>query len=452
MRSERSRLVVLGLDGLPFSLAQNLCRAGRLPNLAGLALSTNARPIRAELPELSPVNWAGLVTGQDPGGHGVFGFSHPDSATYAQTLTDSSALKAPTLFDRLGAAGLISKVVNLPGAYPARPIRGMLVAGFVAPELTRAVHPPFLAAILAGEGYVLEADTTRGAADPDHLLAQVRATLRSRAKALELFWPDLAWDLFLLVLTETDRIFHFFYPAVANPEHRLHDAFLEFLTEWDRLIGQVLERFQALPEPKRLVVLADHGFTACRIEADLNVWLVRQGLLRLSARGRTEHDSRVIAQPTAAFALDPGRIYLNAKERFARGAFHQYAARDLRREIKAGLLELTFEGAPVFEAVYEPKEIYHGPHLAQAPDLICLGAPGVGLTGKFDRAEMFGLHGRFGCHTAGDAFFYDSRASRPETVAGAGRELFAHFGLNPLEDACPSTTHTISTTPSSRRS
>jgi len=432
MDAHRSRLVVLGLDGLPYSLAQSLAATGKFPNLASLALSDQARPIRADVPELSPVNWAGFSTGRDPGGHGVFGFSKLDHTFYSQSLVDSGDILAPTLFERLGEKGLSSTVVNLPGSYPARPMPGRLVAGFVAPDLEQAVHPPFLASILAGEGYQLEADTTRGAADPDYLLSQVRATLRSRRKALDLFWPDLSWDLFMLVLTETDRIFHFFYPAVANPGHALHGAFLEFLLEWDALIGTVLERFEALPGPKRLVVLADHGFTACEAEVDINVWLMQQGLLTLKHLGNDEYDSRAIApHDSAAFALDPGRIYINVKERFARGVFHQYIADKLRDEIKAGLLALTVNGKPVMAAVHEPADIYHGPHARKAADLICEPNPGFAITGKFNRTELSGLHGRFGCHTAGDAFFYDSAGSAPETVSGAGQRLFAHFGLTP---------------------
>ncbi|MBI4803673.1 MAG: alkaline phosphatase family protein [Desulfovibrio sp.] len=430
MHNDRNRLVVLGLDGLPFSLAQSLCKAGKLPNLAHIALSPNALPIRAELPELSPVNWASLITGKNPGGHGVFGFSRIDPATYALSLTDSSAIQAPTIFERMGEKNLTSKVINLPGAYPAKPIPGMLVAGFVAHDLARAVHPPFLASILSGEGYVLEADTTRGAADPDYMLSQVRATLRSRAKALEIFWPDLAWDLFMLVLTETDRIFHFFYPAVANPHHALHDAFMEFLAEWDRLIGQVLDRYESLPGPKRLIVLADHGFAECKTEVDLNVWLMKQGILKLKDLGSNEFDSQAIApHESAAFALDPGRIYINVKERFARGVFHQYIADKLRGELKAALLELSHEGKPLMAAVHEPQEIYSGPFTSKAPDLICEPRPGISLTGKFNRLEMCGLHGRFGCHNPGDAIFYDSAGSKPDRISAAGRELFAHFGL-----------------------
>ena len=428
MHESRSRLVILGLDGLPYSLAQTLCRTGRLQNLASLVFSSNSRAIRAELPELSPVNWASLITGRNPGGHGIFGFSRIDPATYSLSLTDSSALLAPSIFERLGEKGMISKVINLPGAYPAKPLNGMMVAGFVAHDLASAVYPPFLAPILAAQGYQLEADTTRGSSDPDYLLSQVRATLRARARALELFWPDLTWDLFMLVLTETDRLFHFFYPAAANPEHALHEAFLEFFAEWDRLIGQILDRYESLPGPKRLVVLADHGFTQCRTEVDLNAWLISQGLLKLKAWGAGEFDSQVMApHETAAFALDPGRIYINIKERFARGVFHQYVAETLKAEIQEALLGLSFEGEPVMAAVHDSREIYSGPFVSKAPDLVCEARPGFSLTGKFDRTGIFGLYGRNGCHTAGDAFFYDSAGHTPATVSEAGQELFAHF-------------------------
>ena len=432
MHNDRNRLVVLGLDGLPFSLARTLCQDGKLPHLAHIALSANARAVKAELPELSPVNWASFVTGKNPGGHGVFGFSRIDPATYGLSLTDSSAILAPTIFERLGEKGLTAKVVNLPGAYPAKPMSGMLVAGFVAHDLQKAVHPPFLAGVLAGEGYQLEADTTRGASDPDYMLSQVRATLRSRAKALDLFWPDLSWDMFMLVLTETDRIFHFFYPAVANPQHALHGPFMEFMAEWDRFIGVFLDRYDALPGPKRLIVLADHGFTTCETEVDLNVWLMGQGILKLKQRGADEFDSRVIApHETAAFALDPGRIYINVKERFARGVFHQYIGDKLRDELKAALLELSHDGKPIMAGVHEPQDIYSGPYVSKAPDLICEPRPGIALTGKFDRLTQCGLHGRFGCHTPGDAFYYDSAGSAPASISEAGQQLFAHFGLEP---------------------
>ena len=55
-----SPLVFLGLDGLPWSLARELSVQGLLPNLT--RVMDTSGPIRAELPELSPVNWTSLFT------------------------------------------------------------------------------------------------------------------------------------------------------------------------------------------------------------------------------------------------------------------------------------------------------------------------------------------------------------------------------------------------------
>ena len=53
------------------------------------------------------------------------------------------------------------------------------------------------------------------------------------------------------------------------------------MAEWDRFIGVFLDRYDSLPGPKRLIVVADHGFTECVTEVDLNVWLMSQGILSL---------------------------------------------------------------------------------------------------------------------------------------------------------------------------
>ena len=428
---QRPRLAVLGLDGLPLSLAREL--APRLPNLAGLL--PGAGSIRAELPELSPVNWTSLATAQGPETHGVFGFTRLDPQNYQLSLADSTHVACPTVFDRLGERGLVSRVVNLPNTYPARPLRGMLVAGFVAPELSRAVFPPFLAGQLARLGYQLEADTTRGAKDPAYLLAGLKATLASRRAALDLLWPDLAWDLFVFVLTETDRLFHFLWSAVADHTHPLHPDCLELLQEWDACIGAFLSRYEDLPGPKRLMVLADHGFTTLVTEVDLNRWLVEAGLLQLlppqKHGGDAEWEAGRVGPQSAALALDPGRIWLHDKRRFGRGRLAAQEVPRLAQELRTALLGLTFQGERVMEQVFFGHDLYTGAAErfgAAVPDLVCLARPGFDLKAKFDRDAVFGRFGRDGAHTAGDAIFCDSLGARPERMRDAGRLILEHFG------------------------
>lgn len=428
MPHPRKRLVVLGLDGLPLDLAQSLAASGRLPNLERL-LALNATTIEAELPELSPVNWTSFTTAAGPGRHGVFGFVGIDPATYTLGPVDASAIRVPTLMDRLTKAGLTAKIVNLPCAAPVKPLNGAIIAGFPETDLARAVSPPELAQNLRLAGYRIEADTSRGSNDFDALVRDLRKTLASRRAALEMLWAGGDFDLFMLVLTETDRLFHFFFPAVAHPEHALHGAVLDLLVDWDRLIGLVLDRYDSLPEPKRLIALADHGFTELVTEVDLNVWLAQKGLLLTRPGAQNEWDARIAPHQTAAFALDPGRVYINIKERFARGVFHEHVAERLARELRDELRTLTYEGQPVMEAVHLAEEIYDGPQLRRAPNLVCLGRPGYSLTAKFDRSELFSRHGRTGCHSAHGAIYCDTAAARPVTTTEAGRAVAAYFDL-----------------------
>ena len=423
----KPRCLVLGLDGLPFSLARELCREGKLPNLANLALAEQAKAINAELPELSPVNWTSFFTASGPEIHGIFGFTALNPKDYTLHCADFTWVQTPTIFDRLGEKGLISKIVNLPNTYPARPLKGMLISGFVAPDLKNAVYPPFLLGPLQGAGYILEADTHRGAQDWEFLLQELRTTLASRRKALDLFWPDLAWDLFVFVLTETDRLGHFLFPALQNPGHAMHTACLDFLQEWDQLIGEVLERYEALPEPKRLLVLADHGFTSLKTEVDLNAWLRQMGFLQIQGEAENEWASQIISPSSRAFALDPGRIYIHDQQRFARGQVGANQVNSIGQEIKSELLKINYQGHPVINRVWTREELYPGTYHPMAPDLICEPYPGFDLKGKFDRKEIFGFYGRQGCHTSTDAFFYDSLGKDPLTVRGVGQEVLDFF-------------------------
>ncbi len=428
----RSRLLVLGLDGLPLRLAKALASnyPERLPNLARLAAFAGG--IEAELPELSPVNWTSFFTGVGPGEHGVYGFTLLDPASYGLRIANFSDVRAPTIFDRLGERGLVSRVLNLPNMAPARPLRGMLVAGFVAPSLDAAVYPPFLLGPLKAAGYRIEGDTTRGSSDPGYLLGQLRQSLDARRAALNLLWPDLAWDLFVCVLTETDRLFHFLFPAVERPGHPLHAACLAFLVQWDALIGAVLERFDALPGPKRLLVLADHGFCSLVQEVDLNRVLLDAGFLRLSRPGRDEWDAGVISADSRAFALDPGRVYLHSHDRFSRGRVAEADEHALKRDLTALLLGLTWEGQRVMNRVLDGRELYAtastGPAPSGQPDLVCVPEPGFDLKAKFDRRGIYGLCGRFGMHRPEDAIFCDTGGATPARVRDVGQLVLEHFG------------------------
>jgi predicted AlkP superfamily phosphohydrolase/phosphomutase len=66
-----------------------------------------------------------------------------------------------------------------------------------------------------------------------------------------------------------------------------------------------------------------------------------------------------------------GQIFINLKGRQAVGCVEPGDLRSVRRDIKAGLMELSHpeSGGQLVEHVYEAEELYHGPHAHLAPDL-----------------------------------------------------------------------------------
>ncbi|SME91120.1 alkaline phosphatase family protein [Desulfovibrio gilichinskyi] len=421
--TERKRFVVLGLDGLPASLAVKM--AAKLPNLSRIAGKNT--PLTAEVPDLSPVNWTSFFTADGPEAHGIYGFTKLDRSSYTLSINNFDNVYGATIFDQIGKKGFVSKVINLPNTYPARPLRGMLISGFVADSLEKAVYPPFLLGPLKSSGFILEADTTKGLMAPEYLIDQVSRTLECRLKAFEMLWNDLAWDLFVIVFTETDRLFHFLYPAFEDAAHPLHSICMDFMVKWDAAIGRVLDRFEALPGKKKLISFADHGFTSLETEVDLNAFLIQKGLLSFRHTPDDQWDSTAVSDESKAFALDPGRIYIHTAENFDRGQVNKCDAESIAETIASDLMKLEFNGQQVMESVHTGTKLYGDNAIGNPPDLICTAKPGFDLKAKFDRNDIYGFFGRTGTHTRKDAFFYSSDGEQADLMRDTGKMVLNWF-------------------------
>ena len=67
--------MVLGLDGVPFTLIGEFVARGILPNLARiLSQGFRLKQMDASVPEVSSTSWTSFMTGVNPGEHGIYGF------------------------------------------------------------------------------------------------------------------------------------------------------------------------------------------------------------------------------------------------------------------------------------------------------------------------------------------------------------------------------------------
>ena len=230
-------------------------------------------------------------------------------------------MKAPTLWDNLAALGKKSVVINMPATYPAREIRGALVSGFVAVDINKAVYPDTLVPRLNDINYRLDVDTAKARYDHEYLFTELDDTLKGRKKAVELLWQEIDWDLFIVVITGTDRLMHFLWEAYEKSDHKHHQDFIDYFDKVDAFVGWMIDRFRSMKgfnEIKNQVyMMSDHGFTGIKSEVYLNRWLQDNGYLKYK-KGAPQ-TIMGIGPDSKAFALDPSRIYVNLKDKYPLG-------------------------------------------------------------------------------------------------------------------------------------
>ena len=427
----KPRVCVIGLDGVPIGLLQRLAAEGVMPRTAAIIGRGGLRAMKASLPPVSSVSWTCFMTGANPAEHGIFGFTDVSPESYRLRFPTFADVRAPTMWDRLGERGLRCCVINQPSTYPAREVPGALVSGFVALQLEKSVWPKEHLAALRRLNYRIDVDTKDAREKPEALLDDLMATHATRAEAVRYFWEREQWDYFEAVVTGTDRLHHFLWNAVVKADHPLHGRAMSYYKAVDGMIGEQWDRFhKGRPgdrEGEGFMLLSDHGFTGLRFDVRLNAWLREEGYLDYAKDDPTSVGD-IAPQATRAFCLDPGRIYVNVRGRFAQGCVDPAGASALRDEIATKLRALTHDGEPAIRRVFTREEAFHGPLLGQAPDLVAISHDGFDLKGTTRGQDIFASTHFQGMHTWDDALVWTLLPvpEEPEIAALAGA-ITAHL-------------------------
>ena len=413
-KKSKKKVVIIGLDGTPYSLLKNLINQGKLPNMSHIFSQGYFGATTVCLPEISSVSWTSFMTGTNSGTHGIYGFMDFRPSTYDLYFPNFRDLKVPTLFDELGEKGKRSIVINLPSTYPAREIPGVLISGFVAIDLKKAVYPLSLLSKLQELNYRIDIDTSRARTDYEFLMKDLDETLTIREKTANYLWENEDWDLFMIVITGTDRLQHFLFDAFVDENHPYHKAFINYYQKIDAFVGRIYEKYKKIKAEKSFFMFSDHGFTQIKTEVYINRWLYENGYLKFN----TDKPQMVsdIGPGTLAFALDPSRIYINLKEKYPLGTVDKKDYDRLREELKKAFLEIKYEGEPILRQVFFKEELYSGSYLDYAPDLVLLSKHGYDLKATVQRDAVFGRSGLQGMHTYDDAFYFCDRGLECKTI------------------------------------
>lgn len=368
-----------------------------MPNIKALIEEGVFRQMASSIPEISSVAWSSIITGVNPAEHGIFGFTDFAPGTYRMIFPNFASLKAPAFWEREGKGR--SVIINVPATYPAREMNGVLISGFVALHLDKATYPASLLPYLKDIDYRIDVDYSRAGEAVDYFLADLDRTLDARVATYRHLWETENWATFMLVFTGVDRLAHFLWDAYEDESHPYHAAFLEHLNKIDRIVGEIAHK---LNDGGSLIVLSDHGFELLNKEVYINFLLEREGFLCLEPG--SPRKLKDIATGTQAFALDPGRIYVNYRDKFPKGSVDPVLGQAVLRDVEALLDDLEVDGKKAIRRIYRKEEIFQGPLVDHAPDLVPVASQGFNLRPGFNNPTLWGTDQRTGKHSQHDAF------------------------------------------------
>lgn len=426
------KLILLGLDGATFTVMDFLVARGRLPNLAALMRDGVRAPLTSTVPPHSAAAWPSLVTGRNPGHHGLYEFYRRRPGSYRLEPINGACVPGPKLWQLAGAAGKRVCVFNVPISYPPEAVNGVMVCGLDTPgRESEFTYPAALKQELFARfpGYAIEIDEVvralgrerRGAGDPRReRRALLLQQLEQELGVADFLLARESWDLAFLVITAPDRAQHLFwddFDRLGRGETVAAESPL--LAAYERA-DAALGRWRARYPDHAWLIVSDHGFGPLEKEFYLEQFLAEQGWLRLRTRaeragqlvgaalrrpwralgplgallrqsagrltrGEAPLPAWVLEDPeravdwsrTRAYAVgDTGAIFLNVAGREPKGIIGPGPEYErTREELVAALLALRDpeDGRAVVERVYRREELYRGTQLQALPDLhVCL--------------------------------------------------------------------------------
>jgi predicted AlkP superfamily phosphohydrolase/phosphomutase len=418
------KLLIIGLDGVSHEmLAGGNGLPSLLPGMKEFFAASTAR-MTVSIPEISSVSWSSFMTGTQAGEHGIYGFVDLVLGTYQYRFPNFCDLKAVPFFVELGSHHKRSVIINLPATYPARPVPGVLISGFVALDLEKAVYPARYLPMLKQAGYQVDIDAGKGRDKKAEFLADLHCALKIRRQIADMLWEREEWDVFMFTVTGTDRLQHFLYDAYADSSHKFHDEFRSFFHEVDQAALGLIER-AASRRDIEVIALSDHGFGRIRSEVYLNPILKRYGYLAMDAGADAGKSLSRISAQAKAFALDPSRLYIHQKGKYPKGAVARGDYEKIRVELKELFEGYEVKGRKVLRKAYFKEELYSGGQLAEAPDLVLLSEPGFDLKGGLEKDAEAGISHFTGMHRQDNAFL----ACRRDGIIGARPTIFDVKGM-----------------------
>jgi predicted AlkP superfamily phosphohydrolase/phosphomutase len=394
------KVAVIGLDGMPWHILHNLFKWNIMPNLSELTRKSIKGVLKSTIPPISATAWTSMATGVNPGKHGIFSFTRPTS-DYADTrVLTSRDVKYLRVHEMVAVQNLKSVCINQLLTYPIKNFSGSyVITDWLSPEIEFSPEIKQYAKNYRGPTlYKLPPLLEKNwSAHYDEV--------SSRVDTVKTLLEKVDWNLFWVVYSEPDHLFHRYYDLVLKKDYRVM-----------RLFTKIDETFKSAKEICDLIiVVSDHGFSKYNYGVYVNTFLEQLGLTKRVSQ-RTMKDiacHRQVGRPRMQIQL-PENLYTylaklpslieflllkvyrqllkanirarltthidpKSSKAFAYGFGIYVKEKELIDYVRSMLMKEHFIGG-----VWKKEELYSGKHVKDMPDLIVIPNFNAGFSFRGD--------------------------------------------------------------------
>jgi len=426
------RVFVIGWDGATFDLMKPWLAEGKLPTLAKLIREGSHGYLESNIPPMTFPAWSSFMTGKNQGKHGIFDFTRTRPGSYQLEFVNGGQRKAASIWQILSEANRRVISISVPGTFPPEPVNGFMISGFDAPGLggketyvdARGMYPPTLYDEIQKNvgGHPVNAFIIHAInkGRPDLAIEQVLRKTREKAATAKYLMTNHPWDCFMIHFGELDGVSHHFWkycdpqsPLFEKDPPGLQDSLFKVYQEYERQAAELMER---MPSDTVVMLMSDHGFGGVSNWLLYpNCWLQEKGWLRFRGRFARWKSRTLDALKLRLVARLPGRfkrflyrvfrsgfgkfeanvrysilnwsrtqayfeenpyypvLWLNVKGRQPQGTVEPGREYEVVRDRLIKDLESwkhPVTGKPIVEKAYRREEVYSGPYLEEAADII----------------------------------------------------------------------------------
>ncbi len=268
----KTKVAVIGLDGCSPRYLEKIINHGFVPTIRSIVEKHGYYKLYA-FPPCTPPSWSSIMTGVNPGKHGIFGFQHYDKQEKRVYLTNTMHLEHPRVHEMLGLNGIPSIVINPIPSYPLIPVKNTIQIShmFFTPRLT------WYPSEIGKYAKLLEEHNYRSKTR-DELLERASSILDKYVELVENLTEKLEWQLFWINLHYPDTILHHFDEEWVFEK----PYYLE-----GKIFGKIDHIVKILSEQSDYTILvSDHGFAHYYKIINVNSYLYSKGYTRKAVGDR----------------------------------------------------------------------------------------------------------------------------------------------------------------------